>query len=74
MHTLPCHPYPLDGQDVLRYPTPMNDKFREARERLQFVLKAWREERRRDDERTAVQPAPRYDEVFIRGTEWLNGL
>lgn len=46
----------------------------EDRERVRTLLAAWREERRRSDEETRVDPPPRYDEVFHRGVAWLDSL
>lgn len=52
----------------------MTNKLRKAKEELRTVLAAWREERQQQDVHVEVQPPPRYDDVFVQGTRWLNGL
>jgi hypothetical protein len=49
-------------------------KLQKAKEGLRGLLDAWRAERASLEKGEAVHPAPRYDEVFVEGTAWLDSL
>jgi len=48
-------------------------KLQKARE-LAEHLRAWRDDRSMHADALRVTPAPRYDEVFSQGAEWLDAL
>jgi hypothetical protein len=49
-------------------------KLQRAKAALAERLKAWREERGEEAATFKVEPAPRYDDVFSAGAEWLDSL